>query len=429
MKKSLILLASMLICPMLAGCSGGGESSDPTTTPTTTTTTTTDPTEPVHVHSYDDLGFCECGDHQEVAGTVALRNGHYSQPELLEAGTKKIFKVFAPHAIKASSTYGFKYGAEDIEYEWFDTELHKVKMGTTGDNFVEPSKGTFVYMRLTVDGEPGTKAMSYLKTANKGSTTHTFDDHDHCECGFTDTSAARKINYLNRTIDVNPSSFDMTAEQTYSFKAKLYKDHEYKISSFATYPDKVDVEYYDIEQGKWIATQFDNKGLDNFNQSNARFVAPFTTDYYIHAKATQSITSQLARFDTMAHIYTEYGLDIEDRSYTGLTLTVGTESSEFTLEAGAVAYFKWNFTVPAEVTAWEISGTNMSTSANAVHPEGIWREVDENTEVYYREKVLDGGYGYHSGKPASGTYYIRVVNGSNEQKTGIKIKARFHTPV
>ena len=67
-------------------------------------------------------------------------------------------------------------------------------------------------------------------------------------------------------------------------------------------------------------------------------------------------------------------------------------------------------------------------TANLVHPKGIWREVDENTEVYYREKVLEGGYSYHSGKPASGTYYIRIVNGSNVQKTGIKLKARFHTP-
>lgn len=423
MKKSLILLASMLICPMLAGCSGGGESSDPTTTPTTTTTTTTNPTQPVHVHFYDELGFCECGDHQEVAGTVALRNGQYSQPELLEAGTKKIFKIFTPHAVKASSVYGFKSGAEDIEYEWFDTELHKVKMGTTGDTFAEPSKGTFIYMRLTVGGEPGTKAMSYLKTANKGGTTHTYDDHDHCECGFTDTSASKKINYLDRVVDTDPTPFNMAAEQTYSFKAKLYKDHEYKFSTFATYPDKVDVEYFDIEQGKWIATQFDNKGYDNFNQLHARFVAPFTTDYYIHAKATQTATNQLARLNAMAHIYTEYGLDVEDRSYTGLTLAVGTET-EFTIGTDGAKYFKWEFR-SSDLTnayAWEISGTNMSTSANAVHPQGIWREVNENTGVYYREKVFDDGYGFHNGKPQPGTYYIRIENGTGAEKSGVKIK-------
>ena len=47
MKKSLILLASMLVCPLLAGCSGGEETTTPapTTTQTTTDTTPADPTD------------------------------------------------------------------------------------------------------------------------------------------------------------------------------------------------------------------------------------------------------------------------------------------------------------------------------------------------------------------------------------------------
>ena len=93
MKKSLILLASMLICPMLAGCSGGGESSDPTTTPTTTTTTTTDPTEPVHVHSYDEFGICDCGDIQEKDGIKWIEVGKHINATSTSAGAVELFKL------------------------------------------------------------------------------------------------------------------------------------------------------------------------------------------------------------------------------------------------------------------------------------------------------------------------------------------------
>ncbi|MCR5333135.1 MAG: hypothetical protein K6E11_03885, partial [Bacilli bacterium] len=325
--------------------------------------------------------------------------------------------------------YGFKDGAEDIEYEWFDGSLHNVKMGVVGDNYIEPAQPTFVYIRATVGGEEGTKSMSYLKTAHKNGTVHTFDDHDHCACGWTSTESGRHIHYIDRTIDVEPSLMNMTAEQLYSFKVKLYKGHEYKIGSLSQYPAKVDVEYYDYLQGQWVTTQFNNNGYDNFNNLHATFAAPITTEYYVHVLATQTITDQKAKFNTQEHIYGDYGLDLEDRNYKGDTLTVDTYSDTFSLEAGAVKYLKWDFTYSQvqTATAWEIAGDNIGTNANSVHVEGIWFEKEENTGVYYREKLSDGGYGYHNGKPEYGTYYMRIVNGSNEEKTGIKVKARLHT--
>ena len=380
---------------------------------------------PAHVHSYDDFGFCTCGVHEEPENVVAVRNGTFSEPLLLAGGTKQIFKIFSPHNFKVTQAYGFD--SENIEYEWFDgKEVQKKTMNTYGTDTVEvPATGTFVYFRATVTGEPTEYKYSFIKTAHATGTEHTFDDHAHCACGWTDTTTSVHT-YLARTIDTEPSKINLTKDETYSFKVKLYKGHTYNFTKFAAYPPKADVEYYDPALGQWVLTQFDNNGYDNFNDSHAKFVAPITTDYFIHIKATQTITEQSGKVVTDEHIYTPYGLDVEDRSYLGTALTVGQNSDTFSMAAGEEKFFKWTFTSSqvAEKTGWQFSGDHIGVNANSVHVEGVWFEKDCYSNGPYYQKTIQetGGYGFHNNPPEAGTYYVRIVNGANTTVSDIKVK-------
>ena len=72
MKKTIILLASLLAAGVLAGCSGNAE---PTTTEPAPTTTPTSSTDPVHEHSFDEFGICDCGVIEEKAGIELIFPG------------------------------------------------------------------------------------------------------------------------------------------------------------------------------------------------------------------------------------------------------------------------------------------------------------------------------------------------------------------
>ena len=177
MKKSLILLASMLICPLLAGCSGEPE---PTTTePAPTTTTTTTSEEPGHTHSYDEFGVCECGDVQETAGLQWLEVGKEQHAVDSTAGKVELFKLHgAPnHKFIFSIQRFFKIAL----VEWVqDGTVHKVENPTSSTEFAPTAVLTYYVKAVVEDGNDGTV---YFKYAWNETPTHTPDEKGICDCG------------------------------------------------------------------------------------------------------------------------------------------------------------------------------------------------------------------------------------------------------
>lgn len=178
MKKSLILLASMLICPLLAGCSGGEETSAPTTTPTTTATTSSDTT-PAHTHSYDEFGICSCGDIQETEGMVWLEAGKEQHAVDNTGGKVELFKLHgAPnHKFVFSIQRFFKIAL----VEWVqDGTVHKVENPTSSTEFAPTAVLTYYVKAVVENDNDGTV---FFKYAWNETPTHTPDEKGICDCG------------------------------------------------------------------------------------------------------------------------------------------------------------------------------------------------------------------------------------------------------
>ena len=176
MKKSLILLASMLICPLLAGCSGEPE---PTTTePAPTTTTTTTSEEPAHTHSYDEFGICDCGDIQETEGMKWLEVGKHQNAVSTAAGAVELFKL------QGAPNHSFSFSLQryfNVKLvKWVqDGTVHKEENPATTKVFDATAKVVY-YVKAEV--EAGNDGNCYFQYSWKNGQTHTPDEKGICDC-------------------------------------------------------------------------------------------------------------------------------------------------------------------------------------------------------------------------------------------------------